>query len=93
MKTIKEISSIGENNTFISFNAHCWFAFSLIIGCSRWLYYKDLIVVSIIIFAFKEYVFDMLYEESPPQTWLDSTQDFAGYITGTCLASIWIITL
>lgn len=74
------IAKIGVNPTFIAFQAHCWFAFSVVSTCGR--YSVPVVLVSA---ALKEFWFDAKYEV-PAQTWKDNTLDFAGYTTGALLA-------
>ena len=88
MKTLAAwIAKVGENTTFITFMAHCWFAFSVIaimahVGVSAWVTGPLCVAAA----SGKEFYFDLRYEKTPPQTWQMSALDFVGYLTGIALA-------
>lgn len=81
------IARTGENQTFVTFNAHCWFAFSLVsvwhVGFAERI---GLAIACTLAAIGKEFWFDLHYETTPPQTILDSLRDFSGYMSGIVLA-------
>lgn len=79
------IGRIGENQAFIAAVAHAGFAYfvvSLASGAHQYI----AALVWLGLFGFKEFLFDRLYEQSPPQTFFDDLDDFAGYVIGIMLA-------
>ena len=85
LKTL--FSGVAESETFIAFNAHCWFAFAMVAIALR--FHADLLAVMFIavtLAAFKEFYIDLKYESTPPQTFADSVDDFCGYMTGLIIA-------
>ena len=87
MKLTDFIARTGENPTFVAFNAHAWFAFSLV---SVWhvSFGARLAIAGAATLAAlaKEFWFDLTFETTPPQTALDSLRDFIGYMSGIALA-------
>ena len=78
------VGRIGPNPTFVAANAHCWFAFSVLsVMPSKWT-----AVGAVIAALAKEFWWDLRFE-TPKQTWLDSLEDFAGYLVGILLACLW----
>lgn len=78
------LGKLGPNPTFVAANAHCWFAFSVLaVAPSIWT-----AAAAVLIAGAKEFWWDLKYE-TPKQTWLDSTEDFAGYLGGIVLACLW----
>jgi len=69
------IATTGQNPSFITFNAHCWFAFAVVSIFGVWA-----IPVAFVAAALKEFVFDIKYETD--QSVADGWMDFAGYSTG-----------
>ncbi|MGH8280691.1 MAG: hypothetical protein ACRERZ_00720 [Gammaproteobacteria bacterium] len=82
-KIIAWLSQTGENPAFIAFNAHCWFACSVILATkgNPWV-----AGIGIVVAGLKEFWFDMRYETTPPQTFGDSLEDFSGYMIGLVIA-------
>ncbi len=81
------IARIGESPSFVAFMAHSWFAFGVLailahFGVPLW----ATVPVAIALAAWKEFWFDLRYEQHPPQTLADSALDFAGYMAGVGLA-------
>jgi hypothetical protein len=75
------VAKIGVNPTFIAANAHCWFAFAVIVTAHR----PVLALPALAAAAVKEFYFDAHYEV-PKQTFTDNATDFAGYALGIALA-------
>jgi hypothetical protein len=65
---------------FIAFNAHCWFAYAVVIT----LPFPETAPAVLVGAAIKEFYIDKHYENG--QTFIDNSQDFLGYVTGTILA-------
>jgi len=91
MSLTSAIAKIGTNPTFIAQNAHCWFAFSVLvtlhlgfIDSSIWLFIAPLLGFA----ALKEFWFDATYE-MPKQTFEDNMLDFGGYALGLSLGE-WV---
>lgn len=63
---------------FIAFNAHCWFAYAVVITFPAMLWYM---VGGAVL---KEFYIDAHFETG--QTFADNLQDFAGYAAGIILA-------
>ncbi len=83
------IAKLGQSQVFVTAMAHAWFAYAVIATCVHfginvWL----LILPCVLIAAGKEYWFDLRYETKPPQTVIESTQDFLEYLAGIALALI-----
>ena len=81
------IASTGENQNFITFMAHSGIACSVILMFQGNLIIAELAVVLV---AVKEFWFDLHYEKTPPQTFVDSSLDFVGYLTGIAVALLYI---
>lgn len=79
------ISSIGESPTFGFAMAHIFFAYFVV---SLFSGTHQLIVagVCLVVFGLKEFLYDIKFETSPPQTFMNSLDDFAGYVIGIALA-------
>jgi len=94
LKSKKEIidlvANLEESENFIAFNAHCWFAFSLLYFLYTLHHWTIVITVplALIISALKEFMFDAQYETNPPQTTKDNIMDFVGYVSGIALAIV-----
>ena len=86
MKTLVAfIAKLGESPNFIAWNAHMFaaaFIVSLFHGTA--LYFAA--GVAVILAAGKEFWFDRLYEQMPPQTFQNDFTDFLGYVAGVILA-------
>ncbi len=79
------ISGIGENPTFIAFMAHSGVAATVLLLFSGWHQYAAA-GVAVILAGAKEFLYDLKYETTPPQTLAMSAGDFAGYLTGIAFA-------
>ncbi len=79
------ISRVGENPKTIAFFAHSGVAATVLLLFSGWHQYLAA-VIAIGVAGFKEFVFDHLYEKTPPQTFWDDLDDFTGYLTGIAFA-------
>jgi hypothetical protein len=66
---------------FITFNAHCWFAYAVVYTCGGALWAA---LAMAAIAAFKEFYVDKHYEVA--QSFRDNLEDFGGYLTGIMLA-------
>ena len=75
------IASTGQNPLFVTFNAHCWFAFAIISIFGIWA-----IPIAFTVAALKEFWFDIKYEDN--QTIMDGLLDFIGYSTGIILGGL-----
>lgn len=84
MTILTKLGSIGESPDFVAFMAHSCFAFAAISFAHTHL--SVAVIVSIVLAAVKEFVFDLKYETTPPQTVKDSALDFAGYLVGIVVA-------
>ena len=74
------ISKVGESPVFVTAMAHCWFAFSMLALMAHWhIPFPVSTVVLIVLAGIKEFYIDLHYETNPPQTVLDSLQDFLEY--------------
>ncbi len=82
-----KIASTGENQNFITFMAHSGIACSVILMFQGNLFITALAVILAVV---KEFWFDLHYELAPPQTLVDSSLDFVGYLTGITAALIYI---
>jgi hypothetical protein len=79
------ISKVGENPLFIAFMAHAGFAYfvvSLFSGTHQYI----AACVCLLAFGLKEFWYDIKYEQNPPQTFIDSSEDFIGYVIGIIIA-------
>ena len=79
------ISGIGENPKFIAFMAHSGVAATVLLLFSGWHQYAAA-GAAVIAAGAKEFIYDLKYEKTPPQTLADSTGDFIGYLTGIAFA-------
>ena len=79
------IGRIGENQTFIATMAHVFFAY-FVVSLASGTHQYIAALVCIGIFGLKEFAFDRLHEQNPPQTFWDDLDDFAGYVIGIMLA-------
>ncbi|MDE1828217.1 MAG: hypothetical protein KGH65_03600 [Candidatus Micrarchaeota archaeon] len=79
------ISKTGENPKFVAFMAHSGFAATVLMLFSGWHQYAAAVVALLLAVA-KEFSFDLRYEATPPQTLMDSVEDFIGYLTGIAFA-------
>jgi hypothetical protein len=86
-KIVTAFANFTESTMFITAMAHFWFAWALVMTFPHWYVLLGLIIVA----AVKEYVFDLRFEQSPPQTIWDSTTDFIEYTTGGIFAYLLII--
>jgi hypothetical protein len=91
MNIASKIAAFGEDPAFVAFNAHCWFAFSLMSVCRTYLAPLHLATFFTLTAFVKEFWFDLRYESTPRQTVLDSLHDFVGYAFGICLGYFWFI--
>lgn len=73
------IASLGQNIQFVAFMAHSGFAATVLLIAKGNLWVAG---IGILLALAKEFWFDMKYETSPPQTIMDSVEDFAGYLAG-----------
>ena len=90
--TVKEnwLATIGQNIQFVAFWAHLGVAGLVTILFYHFTKYGSYISISIVIGAFiKEYYFDAKYEKNPPQSFLDNTEDFAGWAFGVLIG--WLL--
>ncbi|HQT76826.1 MAG TPA: hypothetical protein PLD10_07210 [Rhodopila sp.] len=83
------IAKLGQSQVFVTAMAHAWFAYAVIatsahFGLSLWIAAPAAVAIA----AGKEYWFDLRYETKPPQTVIESTQDFIEYLAGIALAVI-----
>lgn len=81
------IAKLGQSPVFVTAMAHAWFAYAVIatsahFGLTLWVATP----VALLLVAGKEYWFDLRYETKPPQTVIESTQDFVEYLAGIALA-------
>ncbi len=81
----KFIADLGENPKFVAFMAHSGVAATVLLLFSGWHQYLAALI-AIGLAGFKEFVFDHLYEKTPPQTFWDDLEDFSGYLTGIAFA-------
>lgn len=75
------VSKIGQNSTFIAFMAHSGFAY-FVVSLFSGMHQYVAAVVCFIVFAIKEFFYDIKFEQNPPQTFMDSSDDFTGYLIG-----------
>ncbi len=86
-----QIGKIGENPAFVTAMAHMWFAFSVLAVAARYgITLWVAVPLFVVLAAAKEFVFDLKFETTPPQTVFTSAEDFAEYMLGV-LAAILII--
>lgn len=84
MNILQKIGQIGESSWFITANAHCWFAFAMMI------FFKGNLLAFgafVIVAAIKEFYFDVHYETN--QNYVDGLEDFSGYMAGLLVAFIY----
>jgi len=81
------IAKTGENPKFIAFMAHCFFAAFIV---SQFSGKRQYLAAALMLGAagVKEFIFDRLYEKTPPQTFYDDLTDFIGYAAGVGLALV-----
>ena len=84
MNIASSIAKIGTNDTFIAFNAHCWFAFAVVSFYPHPITY----IVGLVLALLKEFWFDAKYEV-PKQTFLTNLTDFCGYAAGLAIGLFW----
>ncbi len=83
------IAKLGESPAFVAAMAHAWFAYSVLATCVHFgLTLWVATPVALLLVGGKEYVFDLRWETTPPQTVWDSTQDAIEYLAGIALALI-----
>jgi hypothetical protein len=87
---VNPIAKLGQNDTFVAFMAHCWFAFAFIyVPVAKWHLPLGLFLIAGMLAAgIKEFAFDATQETDPPQTFADNMEDFMGYCTGMLLAIV-----
>jgi hypothetical protein len=74
------VSKLGQNIQFVAFFAHAGVAALLVEhlpGNALW-WALSILVIG----GGKEYWYDAKYEQNPPQTFWDNTEDFLGYAVG-----------
>ena len=82
-----QIGKIGENPAFVTAMAHCWFAFAVLAAAARYGITLWVAVPAFVLLAgAKEFIFDLKFETTPPQTVFSSGEDFAEYMLGVALA-------
>lgn len=84
------VAKIGQNPTFIAFNAHCWFAYAIVYTLP---WHAALALGVVAAAAVKEFWFDAHYETNPPQTAVDNLTDWLGYCFGVLLAMLAVVLL
>jgi hypothetical protein len=72
---------------FITFNAHCWFAYAVVVT----FYGPWMIGAAVVGAGIKEFYVDKHFEEA--QSFLDNLRDFGGYCAGIALAVLVRMTL
>jgi hypothetical protein len=82
------IARIGTNIQFVAAMAHIGMTFTLLHFAGYFLPLWPMVAVVMVAAAIKEFIFDILYEHDPPQTFALSAQDFMGYLIGCGLATI-----
>ncbi len=84
-----QVGKIGETPAFITAMAHMWFAFSALAIAARYgLTLWVAVPVFVVLAAGKEFVFDLKFETTPPQTVFMSAEDFAEYMLGVLLSIV-----
>ncbi len=88
-----EIAKIGESQDFVTAMAHAWFACSVMLilghwGVTAWISAPLCVALA----AAKEFVYDLRYEKTPPQTVWMSAADFAEYLAGIVVAVLILLT-
>lgn len=87
------IARVGVSPTWITANAHVWFAYAVTYTILP--YATNAYLVCGVLLAAagaKEFWFDAKYEV-PRQTFLDNAEDFLGYLAGVALAAsmrVWL---
>ena len=86
------IAGTGEQPKFIAAAGHSGWAFifstlTIRLGAP----YLPTLIVWALIFALKEFWFDLKRERFPPQTILDSAGDYAGYLLGLALRGLFFL--
>ena len=84
------IAKLGMNPTFIAQNAHCWFAYSVLMTAHLLfptLAFAWLALPALILAAIKEFWFDAT-NEVPKQDFSDNATDFSGYALGVVLSAV-----
>jgi hypothetical protein len=86
------IAGTGEKSTFIAAAGHSGWAFILStatidLGAPH----LPTLIVWALIFALKEFWFDLKRERFPQQTILDSAGDYAGYLLGLALRGLFFL--
>jgi hypothetical protein len=83
------IARLGQSPGFVTAMAHAWFAYAVIATCAHFgLTLWIAAPAAVMLAAAKEYGFDLKYETNPPQTVVESTQDFIEYLAGIVLAML-----
>jgi hypothetical protein len=80
------IARVGTSPSWITDNAHFWFAYAVVLTSRQaWM------VLPVILLALvKEFWFDAKFEV-PKQTFADNMTDFLGYTLGSIVASLVLI--
>ena len=86
------IAATGENATFVTYMAHMWFAWSVVVSWPHLSLIERVFIAGVVtvVALGKELIFDMRYELNPPQTIADGLRDFAGYVTGAWGAVLFV---
>jgi hypothetical protein len=95
MKSLTQaIADLGENPTFVAFNAHAWFAYAFVtflagkLGWPLW----PVAAWAVTAAALKEFLWDAREEVHPVQTAADNWQDLLGYCAGILLAVVVLLS-
>ena len=85
------ITKVTQSPNFITFMAHFWFLFALVVSF-YYMHHGSIAFVCVLtaIAAAKEFFYDLHYELNPPQTLMDSVKDFSGYFSGAWLATLFV---
>jgi len=87
MNIFNKIGSFGESPKTVAFFAHCFFAAFIV---SQFSGKRQYLAAALMVGAagVKEFVWDRLYEKTPPQTFYDDLTDFIGYAAGVGLVLV-----
>ena len=76
------VAKLGQNMQFVAFWAHFGVA-ALIVENSPWPLWTGIGLT--VVAAWKEYYYDARNEQDPPQTFIDNSEDFAGWLLGVLI--------
>jgi hypothetical protein len=84
-KLFAYIAALGQSIQFVAFWAHLGVSGLLVILAYKLGFGPYMVGTILAGGAIKEYYFDARYENNPPQTFLDNSEDFVGWLAGVAV--------